>query len=68
MKEIRAIVEIRASSDPDFDQADIIFVRQFEISNLDTPLPDILDDLCFEIIEKEYPGYEYLGYKVLDYY
>jgi len=68
MKEINAVVEIWASSDPDFVEADTIFVRQFEILDFKIPLPDIIDQLSFDIIEKEYPGFKYLKCKVLSYY
>lgn len=67
MKEILVTVEIGACSDPTLDDADIIFVREFKIGNFKIPLPDIISDLCFEAVEKEYPGHEFVDYEVLSY-
>jgi len=67
MKEIVATVEIWASSDPDLDEADVIFVRQFTVGNFKIPLQDIISKLSSESVEKEYPAHEYVGYEVISY-
>lgn len=67
MKEIVVTVEIWASSDPGLDDADVIFAREFKIGNFKIPLPDIISKLCFETVEREYLGHEFVGYKVLGY-
>lgn len=67
MEEIVVTVEIWASSDPGLDDADVIFVRQFTVVNFKIPLPDIISKLSSESVEKEYPGHEYVGHKVLRY-
>jgi hypothetical protein len=67
MKPIVVEVEIWAISDPELEKADVIFVKQFEISNFKIPLPDIISKLSSESVEKEYPGHEYVGYEVISY-
>lgn len=67
MKEVLVTVEIRACSDLTLDEADVIFVRQFKIGNFKIPLPDIISNLCFESVKKEYPGHEFVDYEVLSY-
>lgn len=67
MKEIVANVEIWASSDPDLNEADICFIKQFKIGNFKIPLPDIISSLSSEAVKMEHPNCEYVGYEVLSY-
>lgn len=67
MKPIMVEVEIWAISDPELEEADVIFVKQFRISNFKIPRQDLISHLSSEAVKSEYPDYKYVGHKVLRY-
>jgi len=67
MKNIIVNVKIWAVSDPDLDEADISFMKQFKIGNWKVPLPDILYELSLSALEAEYPHCEFVDFEVIDY-
>lgn len=67
MKPILVHVQIYAVSEPQLDEADVVFVKQFEIENFKIPLPDVIYELCCDATEVEHPNCEYVDFEVLDY-
>ena len=65
MKEVVISVQVWALSDPELDEADVIFTRDFKIGNFKVPLPDILDSLCSDVVDREYPDHKYVGYQMM---
>ena len=58
MSKVIVDVEIYALSNPDLDEADVVINHQFEIGYFKIPLPDILSELSYKLIQEEYPHLE----------
>ena len=67
MKGLLVTVEIWAVSNTDFDEADVIFIKQFKVKNFKIQLSDFIANLSRDCVKSEYPNCKYIGHKILRY-